>query len=362
MRKWKPSHSDAADWQVRYQIVLPTGYRLQVLKLAHELPLSGHLGVTKTFHRVSKYYFWPGLKSAVSDFCRSCDVCQRSGKPNQKIPSAPLYPIPVLSEPFERLIIDCVGPLPKSKTGHQYILTVMCCATRYAEAIPLRSIKAPLIVKELVKFCTTFGLPREIQTDQGSNFTSKVFAQTLTELGVTHKMSSAYHPESQGALERFHQTLKSMLRAFCVETGKDWADGLPLLMFAIRESVQESLGFSPVELVFGHTVRGPLKLFSEQLLKKSTSPVSILEYVSSFRERLHQVCMFAKAHLADVQSKMKKRFDQKSVSRNFQAGDSVLVLLPIPESTFQAKFFGPYVIEKKLSQTDYVVGTPDRKR
>lgn len=83
--------------------------------------------MTKTFHRVSKYYFWPGLKSAVSNFYRSCDVCQHAGKPNQKIPSAPLYPIPVLREPFERLIIDCVGLLPKSKTGHQYILTVVLC-------------------------------------------------------------------------------------------------------------------------------------------------------------------------------------------------------------------------------------------
>ncbi len=108
--------------------------------------------------------------------------------------------------------------------------------------------------------------------------------------------------------------IKSMLHAFCVETGKDWADGLPLLMFVIWESVQESLGFSPVKLVFGHTVRGPLMLFSDLLLKKSTSAVSVLEYVSSFHECLHQVCMLAKAHLADVQSKM-KHFDQKSVAR-----------------------------------------------
>lgn len=120
MRKWKPPHSDAGDWQVRYQIVLPTGYRLQVLKLAHEHPLLG------------QYYFWPGLKSAVSNFCRWCDVCQRAGKSHQKIPLAPLYPIPVLSEPFERLIIDCVGPLPKSKTGYQYILTF---STFYSAAL-----------------------------------------------------------------------------------------------------------------------------------------------------------------------------------------------------------------------------------
>lgn len=82
-------------------------------------------------------------------------------------------------------------------------------------------------------------------------------------------MSCAYHPESQGALERGHQMLKSMLRAFCMETGKDWVDGLPL-MFAIRESVQEFWGFSPIDTVFGHTVHGPLKLLSEQLLRKSS--------------------------------------------------------------------------------------------
>lgn len=109
--------------------------------------------------------------------------------------------------------------------------------------------------------------------------------------------------------------------------------------------------------VFGHMVRGALKLLSEQLLKKSSSPVSVLEYVCSFRERLHQACTLAKAHLADLQSKMKNHLDQKSFLRNFQAGDLVLVLLPIPESTFQAKFFSPYVIEKKLSETDYVVGS-----
>ncbi len=132
MRKWKPQHSDL-NWQEVHQIVLPSDYRSQVLQLAHESALSGHLGVTKTFHRVSKYFFWPGLKSSVSRFVRSCHTCQLAGNPNQIVPPAPLIPIPVVGEPFERLLIDCVGPLPKSKSGHLYILTIMCAVTRYPE-------------------------------------------------------------------------------------------------------------------------------------------------------------------------------------------------------------------------------------
>ncbi len=255
-----------------------------------------------------------------------------------------------MNEPFERLILDCVGPLPK------YILRLMCAATRLPEAVPLRSLRANIVVKEVIKFCSTFGLLKVIQTDQGSNFTSKLFAQVLKELGVSHQMSRAYHPESQGALERFHQTLKSMLRTYCVSMGKDWVEGLLLLLFAVRETVQESLGFSPSELVFGHTVCGPLKLLQEQLISRTPLTTNLLDYVSNFREQLHSACDIAKAHLVHTQSKM------KSVKRNFQPGDQVLVLIPVPSSALHARFAGPYSIEKKLSETNYVISTPDRRR
>lgn len=131
--------------------------------------------------------FWPGLKSSVSQFCHSYHACQVAGKPNQVVPSAPLLPIPVfIIEPFEHLIIYCIGPLPWSKSGHQYVLTIMCVATRYADTIPLRSLKTNVMVKELVKFCSIFGLTRVIQTDRGTNFTSKMFKQVTKELDVCH--------------------------------------------------------------------------------------------------------------------------------------------------------------------------------
>lgn len=362
MREWLSRKAKEAGLSPEYQIVLPVGYRKAVLKLSHDHPLSGHLGSTKTFMRVAKYFYWPGLRSAVSNHCRSCHVCQLAGKPNQTIRPAPLQPIPVMGEPFERLILDCVGPLPKSKAGFQYILTLMCAATRFPEAIPLRNIKAKTIVKELIKFCSTFGLPRVIQTDQGTNFKSKVFEQMLKGVSVNHVVSSAYHPQSQGALERFHQTLKSMMRAHCVEAGKDWADDLPLLLFAIRETVQESLGFSPAELIFGHTVRGPLKLLREELVLDNTPLVLVSEYVSSIRERLRRVCEMAKVNLAESQSEMKEHYDRKSVARSFQPGDSVLLLMSVPGSALQPRFSGPFRVTKKLSDTNYLICTPERRR
>ena len=97
----------------------------------------------------------------------------------------------------------------------------MCASTRFPEAIPLRNIKTKTIVKTLVKFFTFVGLPKSVQSDQGSNFMSGIFQQVMHELGIKQYRSSAYHPESQCALERFHQALKNMIRSYCFDTERD---------------------------------------------------------------------------------------------------------------------------------------------
>ncbi|TWW59234.1 Retrovirus-related Pol polyprotein from transposon 17.6 [Takifugu flavidus] len=316
VRCWRQDASGDGDWSTAYQVVVPTAYRPQV-----------------------------------------------TGKPNQVVPPAPLCPIPMMGEPFERVMVDCVGPLPKTKSGNQFLLTIMCASTRFPEAIPLRRVTAPVISKALVKFFTVFGLPMVVQTDQGTNFMSRVFAQVLKSLGIKHITSSPYHPESQGALERFHQTMKTMLKKCCFESQKDWDDAVPFVLFAAREAVQESLGFSPAELVFGHEVRGPLKLLKEQfLLPRGGEGCSIPEYVLRLRERLQRACTLAKSSLASSQKKMKRRYDQKAVPPSFQPGDRVLILSPVPGSALSAKFSGPYVVEKKVNDTNFIIQTPDRRR
>ncbi|KAJ0033824.1 hypothetical protein NQD34_000931 [Periophthalmus magnuspinnatus] len=206
-RKWSPPGECVFD--AVFQIVVPTKFRTAVLEVAHNN--AGHFGVRKTYLSLLRHFFWPRVKRDVSAYIKTCHVCQLTGKPNQTIKPAPLQPIPAISEPFEYLLIDCVGPLPAAKSGCKYLLTVMCQSTRYPAAYPLRSITTKAVIKALSQFISVFGIPKIIQSDRGSNFSSHMFAQVLKALGVKHNQSSAYHAQSQGALERFHQTLKSLL-------------------------------------------------------------------------------------------------------------------------------------------------------
>ena len=137
---------------------------------------------------------------------------------------------------------------------------------------------------------------------------SGIFQQVMYQLGNKQYTSSAYHPQSQGALERFHQTLKNMMKAYCYEQERDWDEGVHLLLFA---AVQDSLGFSPFELLFGREVRGPLKLLKENCLGEDDQ-VSLLEQVSQLHNRLMKAGDIARTNLKVSQRRMKSWYDQKA--------------------------------------------------
>ncbi|XP_068229691.1 uncharacterized protein [Palaemon carinicauda] len=257
--------------------------------------------------------------------------CQMVGKPNQKITKAPLIPIPAVEEPFTQIVIDIVGPLPKTKTGFQYMLTIMDRTTRFPEVIPVRGIKSGIVIKHLMDFFSRYGLPREIQSDQGSNFTSREFQAKMNELGIKHNLASSYHPESQGILERFHSTLKNALTKYCLD-----------------------------HMVYGHNVRGPLDLLREHW-EGGSGKMNSLDYILSFKEKLRSIWQWAQNNLSTSQAKLKTHYDRKSQVRNFEAGEQVLVLLPMP-GQFRAQFVGPAVVKKKLNDVDYLVEIPGRRK
>ena len=174
-RRWVPPGRHTEGMEID-QLVLPTKCREAVLKLAHSIPFTGHLGKDKTARRILQRSYWPTLYGDVARLCQCCAVCQKSSKYRGK--HAPLIPLPIISVPFKRIAMDMVGPLPRSHSGKRYILVICDYATRYPEAIALKSIDAAQIAEELVQLFSRTGVPEEILTDQGSNFTS----QLLTEI------------------------------------------------------------------------------------------------------------------------------------------------------------------------------------
>ncbi|XP_066946149.1 uncharacterized protein [Macrobrachium rosenbergii] len=335
----RPREAGNSAHEVLKQILVPYVHRIGLMSLAHDNGLAGHFGIHKTAGKLLKDYYWPKLKSDVKKFVNSCSICQKVGKPNQVIPKAPLCPIPVVSEPFKEIIIDVVGPLPRTRSGNEYIFTMMDKMSRYPEAIPLRSIKSAKIVEVLINFFTRFGMPKVVQSDCGTNFVSKYFKEKMAELGIKHVTSSPYHPESQGALERFHQTLKSMIRKYCLSHGSEWDKELPYLLFAFRSAPSQSLGLSPFNLVFGHCVRGPLDVVRESW-EGDIPDINLLDYLTNLGDKMTKAWEFARENLLCSQRRMKYFFDRKTKIRNFAEGDKVLVLLPLPEEEFNEDKYG----------------------
>ena len=216
------------------QVVLPRQCRRAVLELAHTIPLGGNLGKKKTTEKIRRRFYWPTLFRDVADFCRSCDQCQKAG--HRRVRRVTMMPLPVITEPFDRIAMDIVGPLPRSRAGHRYILVVCDYATRYPEAVAMRSIDAEHVAEELVRIFARVGLPREILTDQGTNFTSELLEEIYHLLHIGSLRTSSYHPQTDGLVERFNGTLKEMLRKCATQDGKDWDKLLPYVLFVYREA------------------------------------------------------------------------------------------------------------------------------
>ena len=133
------------------------------------------MGSKKTFDRIASHFSWPGLSFDVRKYCATCPQCQLVAR-KLKSKRAPLKPVEIVTEPFKKIAIDIVGELPRTTTGHKYILTIVDYATWYPEAIPLRTRNAKTVAEALIQYFSGVGIPDEIVSDQGSNFMSKLLA------------------------------------------------------------------------------------------------------------------------------------------------------------------------------------------
>ncbi|KAK7913399.1 hypothetical protein WMY93_013610 [Mugilogobius chulae] len=208
------------------------------------------------------------------------------------------------------------------------------------------------------------GFPSEIVTDQGTNFMSELLKQVYKLLGIRSVRTTPYHPQTDGLTERFNQTFKQMLRKFVNDTGSDWDQWLPYLLFAYREVPQASSGFSPFELLYGHDVRGPLTLLKEVWEGDSGGgePINVVSYVIQMREKLQKMSELAQDNMKAAQRGQKTWYDRAARHRSLEPGDKVLVMLPTSDSKLLAKWQGPFDITRKMGPTTYEVSLPGRQR
>src|SRR5215469_13673362 len=152
---------------IQDKLLVPKNLRMNLLTIAHDMPMSGHLGTKKTLERINRVFHWPNINDNVRRFCESCEICQKTF-PKGMIKKVPLGKMPIIDVPFKRLAIDLIGKInPASEEGHTYILTLVDYATRYPEAVALKKMDVITVAEELYNIYTRIGIPEEVLSDLG---------------------------------------------------------------------------------------------------------------------------------------------------------------------------------------------------
>ena len=337
------------------QVVVPEKLRTKVMKLGHECILAGHLAAKKTTERILSNFYWTNIWCDVARYCQSCDQCQRS-IPKGRVTKVPMEQLPIIDEAFSRISIDLIGPIqPASERGHRYILTAVDFSTRYPEAVPLKGIETERVAEALVEIFSRVGLPKEILSDRGSQFTSDLMKEICRLLSIKQLITSPYHPQCNGLVERFNGTLKMMLKKMTVERPRDWDRYIPAALFAYREAPNESLKFSPFELLYGRTIRSPMTILKELWTEEETDSEvkTTYQYVVDLKHRLEETMKLAQNALRRASNQNKKYFDRKARPRRFDEGTKVLLLLPTAHNKLELKWQGPYDIVKVMGHNNY---------
>lgn len=250
---------------------LPAAFRKEAFKTTHDL---NHPGVRATRRLVTTRYFWPSMKSDVTEWARACSKCQLvKVHRHTKAPVASFKNVERLSH----LHIDIVGPLPISNNC-RYLLTMIDRATKWPEAKPIEDITAERVASVVYEeWIARYGCPVTITTDRGRQFESELFNKLMHRMGIQRTRTTAYHPQSNGLVERWHRTLKTSLAAKLNSTG--WTHELPTVLLGLRAAYKEDIGASTAELLYGQTIRLPGEFYGEAT-SQCNSPSYFMEHLT----------------------------------------------------------------------------------
>jgi transposase InsO family protein len=344
--------------QQRPLIVAPVSMRNDLCTQAHSGFGGGHLGVKRTLAQLERRAYWVGRSSDVTKVCRACVPCCSYHR--GKLPHQGLLKPTVVGDIFDRVCIDITGPHVTSRNGFSYILTIVDSFTKYAEAIPLRNIETITIAEALIScWITHHGVPLSILTDRGSQFESALFQDLCLMLGVRKLRTTAYKSSTNGAVERFHKTLNSMLAKVVDDDQRDWDRHIPAVMAAYRSSKHDSTGFSPNFLVFGRELCMPIDVVMGAPPEHSENSETIDQWVNNKVSYIRRAYEQARHQLGVVAERNKELFDRRVKQKSFKVGDWVWVYRPKRRRHCSPKwsrwFEGPYLIERALSDVNFVV-------
>ena len=329
------------------RIVPTVDQREKLFEDTHSGLFGGHLRSVKIHSQLAKHFWWPTMRADIVKWCRACQVCatRQVGKPIHPF----LSPIPV-SGPFDRVGVDIIQFPPSSK-GNKYAIVFMDYLTKWPEVFPSKNQNSLTIARLLVEcIVPRHGVPVQLLSDRGTAFLSKLMKEVYKLLGLKKVNTTAYHPQTDGLVERFNRTLTDMLSKKVMRNGKDWDIQLPYVLFAYRASAQDSTGESPFFLLHGRDPVLPTREMLEFPRERANTDAD--DYTREITLRMSTAWKTAQDRIKEAQKKQKCHHDKKAKDPRVFEGDRVFVYSPAERSgkayKFARPFKGPYRVMKML--------------
>jgi hypothetical protein len=332
--------------------------RTRLLAEAHDVPVSGHVGVAKTVELLSRVYYWPGMHGDVKQYVRSCLPCQ-SNKPSHQLPMGWLQPLPIPDRRWDQVSMDLITQLPRTQSGHDAIVVFVDKLSKQVHYAPTTTkVSAPELAS--IMFHTVVrhhGVPSSIVSDRDSRFTSLFWRALWKQLGTRLAMSTAYHPQTDGQTERANRTLEDMLRAYVSYRQDDWDEHLTAAEIAYNNSVQASTGFSPFFLNYGQHPNLPLSVAVQPANQSNNQ--SAADMLADLYADIEQATL----NLKQAQQRQATYANQHRREVEFKVGDKVLLSTANLKNEERApklapKFIGPFKITRVVSKVAYQLQLP----
>jgi transposase InsO family protein len=270
----------------------------------HDSSVGGHRGMNRTVREIRKRYHWPDMKHEIEGYvkkCQSCEVNKTLG-PHHR---APMEITTTARKPFERCAIDIVGPTTETNKGNRYILTFHDDLMKFVVAEPIPTQDAETVAREFVRnIILRFGAPEVVLSDQGSNFLIELFRNTSKLLRIKKIHTTAFHPESNGRLERGHMVLVECLRNYVAEDQRDLDDWISYATYVYNITTYRATGYTPFELLFGYKAWVP-----SSLQERPTPRYIYDDYVSELKGRMQTAHAVARDRLVEGKVRSKRDYD-----------------------------------------------------
>lgn len=317
--------------------------RKSIIEESHSSIVGGHKGVTKTYNRIRQNFYWNNLKLDIQNYINHCLQCQIKKLVRVKT-KQPMLITDTPYSAFEKISMDIVGPLPTTSQQNSYILTIQDHLTKFSLAIPLKSSTAISVADAFLEFfICTFGTPKAILTDQGSNFMSNLMKRFAKKFKIKQFRTTAFYPQANGALERSHLVLVEFLKQF-VNRFTEWDKLVRYAAFSYNTSTHEATGYTPYELVFGKLARLP----SSEIVEDTEKPKTTDDYLTQLMTDIHNLQALARENIIASKVKSKKYYDRKISPQHFQVDDEVFLLCEPKKGKLGNQYSGPHTISEIL--------------